>query len=83
MKILETPAVSAGRHGELPSDDELSEKLRAGDVFVHLGYYRRPRSAYQIARSAGVAAIIESIPLHGEGLDELSKDTYVLLSRLP
>lgn len=37
--------------GEVPDVDELDRKLKPGDLFFFLGYYRRPVEAYEIARS--------------------------------
>jgi hypothetical protein len=39
--------------GETPDTDELDQKLTSGDLFFFLGYYRRPRQAYELARSRG------------------------------
>ena len=53
--------------GESPQVGELEEKLRPGDLFFFLGYYRRPVDAYLAARRAG-ARIVEVIT--GDGADE-------------
>ncbi|MCY3736131.1 MAG: hypothetical protein OXG13_06995 [Gemmatimonadaceae bacterium] len=52
--------------GESPRVAELEEKLRPGDLFFFLGYYRRPVEAYAAARRAG-ARIVEVIT--GDGTD--------------
>ena len=46
--------------GETPVAAELEEKLRPGDLFFFLGYYRRPVDAYAAARRSG-ARIVEVI----------------------
>ena len=53
--------------GESPRVAELEEKLRPGDLFFFLGYYRRPVEAYAAARRAG-ARIVEVIT--GDGKDD-------------
>ena len=53
--------------GESPRVAELEEKLRPGDLFFFLGYYRRPVDAYAAARRAG-ARIVEVIT--GDGPDD-------------
>ncbi len=53
--------------GESPQVAELEEKLRPGDLFFFLGYYRRPVEAYAAARRAG-ARIVEVIT--GDGTDD-------------
>ncbi len=53
--------------GESPRVVELEEKLRSGDLFFFLGYYRRPVDAYAAARRAG-ARIVEVIT--GDGTDD-------------
>ncbi len=53
--------------GESPQVAELEEKLRPGDLFFFLGYYRRPVDAYAAARRAG-ARIVEVIT--GDGTDD-------------
>ena len=53
--------------GESPQVAELEEKLRPGDLFFFLGYYRRPVDAYAAARRAG-APIVEVIT--GDGTDD-------------
>ena len=52
--------------GEAPQVGELEEKLRPGDLFFFLGYYRRPVEAYAAARRAG-ARIVEVITGDGTG----------------
>jgi uncharacterized phosphosugar-binding protein len=37
--------------GETPDEAELENKLQSGDLFFFLGYYRRPKRAYEIARN--------------------------------
>ena len=37
-------------HGETPDLAELEEVLQPGDLFLFLGYYRRPVAAYEVAR---------------------------------
>jgi hypothetical protein len=46
--------------GETPDESELIGKLRPGDLFFFLGYYRRPARAYEIARARN-CQIIEVI----------------------
>ena len=53
--------------GESPQVGELEERLRPGDLFFFLGYYRRPVEAYAAARRAG-ARIVEVIT--GDGPDD-------------
>jgi uncharacterized phosphosugar-binding protein len=36
--------------GETPDEAELERRLKPGDLFFFLGYYRRPAKAYEIAR---------------------------------
>jgi len=36
--------------GETPDEEELEQKLKNGDLFFFLGYYRRPAKAYEIAQ---------------------------------
>ena len=50
---------------ETPSEKELELKLKQGDLFFFLGYFRRPTSAYRTARQAG-ALIVEVIAGAGE-----------------
>ena len=54
MKLLEV------RTGETPDVAELEQKLRPGDLFFFLGYYRRPVKAYDVARRVG-CSIVEII----------------------
>ena len=53
--------------GESPQVAEVEEKLRPGDLFFFLGYYRRPVDAYAAARRAG-ARIVEVIT--GDGTED-------------
>jgi hypothetical protein len=46
--------------GEIPSVMELEERMRPGDLFFFLGYYRRPAKAYEAVRRAG-GLIVEVI----------------------
>ncbi len=55
--------------GETPSAAELEKRLGPGDLFFFLGYYRRPKAAYETARRAG-AIIVEVIA----GTDDSSTD---------
>ena len=72
-----------GRHGELPSEEELQTKLRAGNAFLHFGYYRRPRACYERCREAGVEVAFESIATGGAALSELSADTGEVTRAVP
>lgn len=47
-------------HGETPDLAELEKLLQPGDLFFFLGYYRRPVSAYELARRRG-CPIVEVI----------------------
>jgi hypothetical protein len=46
--------------GETPSIDALERNLKPGDLFFFLGYYRRPREAYETVRRLG-GRIVEVI----------------------
>ena len=46
--------------GETPSLDALEQNLKPGDLFFHLGYYRRPHKAYETVRRLG-GRIVEVI----------------------
>lgn len=63
MKLLE------GRTGESPDVAELEQKLKPGDLFFFLGYYRRPVKAYEVALRVG-CPIVEIIT----GTDEADLD---------
>jgi len=43
--------------GEKPVVKELQQKMRAGDLFFFLGYYRRPTASYEAARQVGVRIV--------------------------
>lgn len=43
--------------GETPSTSQLEEKLKSGDLFMMVGYYRRPREAYAVAHGRGVRTV--------------------------
>ena len=66
--------------GESPQVAELEEKLRPGDLFFFLGYYRRPVEAYAAARRAG-ARIVEVIT--GDGTDDPPSPDHVIRPKLP
>ena len=46
--------------GEVPPVDEVARVLKPGDLFLFIGYYRRPVEVYEAARRAG-AKIVEVI----------------------
>ena len=66
--------------GESPQVTELEEKLRPGDLFFFLGYYRRPVDAYAAARRAG-ARIVEVIT--GDGTDHPPAPDHVIRPKWP
>ena len=66
--------------GESPQVAELEEKLRPGDLFFFLGYYRRPVDAYAAARRAG-ARIVEVIT--GDGTDDPPAPDHVIRPKWP
>ena len=66
--------------GESPQVAELEEKLRPGDLFFFLGYYRRPAEAYRAARRAG-ARVVEVIT--GDGTDDPPQPDYVIRPKWP
>ena len=66
--------------GESPQVAELEEKLRPGDLFFFLGYYRRPVDAYVAARRAG-ARIVEVIT--GDGTDGPPQPDHVIRPKWP
>lgn len=66
--------------GESPRVAELEEKLRPGDLFFFLGYYRRPVEAYAAARRAG-ARIVEVIT--GDGTDDPPPPDCVIRPKWP
>ncbi len=66
--------------GESPRVAELEEKLRPGDLFFFLGYYRRPVEAYAAARRAG-ARIVEVIT--GDGTDGPPPPDHVIRPKWP
>ncbi len=68
--------------GEVPPVQELSAKLKPGDLFFFLGYYRRPVEVYEAARSAG-AQILEVISGMGKPATELPEPDYIIQPKWP
>jgi len=68
--------------GETPSAEELEFKLKRGDLFFFLGYYRRPTAAYRLARHAG-ALIVEVIAGAQEREEGDLKPDYRIRPRWP
>ena len=66
--------------GETPSAAELEERLQPGDLFFFLGYYNRPKAAYEVARQA--KALIAEIITGARGSEGPSPD-YVIHPQWP
>lgn len=67
--------------GETPPAAELEARMRPGDLFFFLGYYRRPAKAYEAVRRAG-GLIVEVIAGTDAEPDGPTPD-YVIRSRWP
>jgi hypothetical protein len=67
--------------GETPPAAELEARMRPGDLFFFLGYYRRPAKAYEAVRRAGglIAEIIAGTDVEPDG----PTPDYVIRPRWP
>lgn len=63
--------------GETPDLKELDQKLRPGDLFFFLGYYRRPAKAYETARRRG-CQIVEIITGTNEAISSDMLPDYII-----
>jgi uncharacterized phosphosugar-binding protein len=68
--------------GETPSDTELAAKLQPGDLYFFLGYYRRPKAAYQVAKRIG-CQIVEVIAGTDAPLTEAPFPDYTIDPKWP
>ncbi len=67
--------------GETPPAAELEARMRPGDLFFFLGYYRRPAKAYEAVRRAGglIAEVIAGTDAEPDG----PTPDYVIRPRWP